>query len=819
MIQPLVSIIIPIYNVENYIDDCLQSVVGQTYRNLEIICINDGAIDNSYKIAEKYARNDARIKIISQENRGLSATRNRGIEIASGKYCYFLDSDDELYDNSIETMLKYMLEFQLDILYFSGDVKYQDDKLRAMLPNENQIWTRNIFLDCVYSGKEYFMKVFEKEPFSSPVQIQFYRMEYLRKNHMTFSEGYIHEDIFFTYKAALYAEKVMAVNDFLYLRRVRKDSIVTKVNSEKNFEGRFTAYFDILLLNAAYENDENNVLENLMNIYLDYAYENAVRVYRQLDRNVKDKIKFKESTKSMLFSEMKKGFGNAVAIPGYGTVLEPKEKIILIGAGKIGQIAADYFGKHRIAFFADNDEAKWGKEFCEAVIQPVETLKEYEKDFDFVICSNHDDEIATQLRDMGISHFYNFKRGSVYELERFLTIHKARQYQNIALYGTGKDAERVWNDLKCIDLIQLKCVIDKDDSTLIGKEWNGFIVNRLEDVSDKVDCIMVASNRYHMAISARLMRQKNVQWDVLDPFQLQSYNKRNMLVINNYEKPGMEALTEEIYNSRSYNRKKDFEAISEYVDELEQMEKIPLFGHVEIETINRCNGTCSFCPVNRNDDPRKLHKMSDELFEKIILELEDLDYKGRIAPFSNNEPFLDSKIIERTKYMRRHLPKARIHLFTNGTMLTLEKYLEIIDSLDELIIDNYNQELEIIQPVTEIMEYCLSHPALIDKTDIVLRKTEEILSTRGGDAPNRKEKQMYSKVRCALPYRQLIIRPTGEVSLCCNDPLGKCTLGNVQEEKIIDIWYGEKFRKVREALLEGRENLSHCRYCDTFYLN
>lgn len=819
MKRPLVTIIIPVYNTEDYLEECLKSVINQTYRNLEIICIDDGSTDNSHIILERYAHNDSRIKVIHQENKGLSATRNRGIENAIGEYCYFLDSDDALYSFSIEMMIRYMIDFQLDILYFSGDVMYQEENLKALLPNENLIWKRKGFLNHVYLGKEYFMEIFKNGPFPSPVQIQFYKTCFLQKSTLSFSEGYIHEDIFFTYKAALYASKVMAVDDMLYLRRVRKGSIVTKASTEKNFEGRFTAYYDILMLNSVYKSEGNNLLEFLMNKYLDCAYENAARVYRQLGRNMKEKIRFKEGTKNMLFEEMNKGLGNGPLISGYGSVLAQKEKIILIGAGKIGQNAADYFGRHRIAFFADNDVNKIGKEFCGKVIKSVDGLKEYDGNYDFVICSSHDIEIANQLWDMGISRFYNFISGSVYELEKFLTIHKAERYQSIALYGTGKDAVRIYNDLKLIHFIQLKYVIDKDDSNMVGQMWNGFIVNRLEEVDDKVDCIIVASNRYHMAISMRLIRQKNIQWDVLDPFQLQSYNKKNMLVINNYEKQGIEALTEEIYNMRSSSREKDFDAIREYVNEIERMEKIPLFGHVEIETINRCNGVCSFCPVNRNDDPRILHKMSDELFQKIILELEDLDYQGRIAPFSNNEPFLDSKIIDRTKYIRKHLPKARIHLFTNGTMLTLEKYLEIIDSLDELIIDNYNQELEVIRPVTEIMEYCLSHPTLIEKTDIVLRKTEEILSTRGGDAPNRKIKQMYSKVRCALPYRQFIIRPTGEVSLCCNDPLGRCTMGNVQEEKIIDIWYGEKFRQVREALLEGRGNFTHCKFCDTFYLN
>ena len=819
MRQPLVSVIIPIHNVESYIDECLKSVVEQTYQNMEIVCIDDGSTDDSLIILKKYAQKDPRIKILSQENKGLSATRNIGLENASGTYCYFLDSDDMLYTFSVEVMVRYMMEFQLDILYFSGDVIYNEEELREMLPNENRIWMRNSFLDHVYSGKEYFIKVFGNGLFPSPVQIQFYRTGYLRKNGLSFSEGYIHEDIFFSYKAALYAESVMAVKDFLYIRRVRKDSIVTRKSDERNFEGRFTAFYDILLLNAMYRSDGDFLLESCMERYLDCAYGNLVRIYNQLDKDEKTRIRFIERTKSMLYAKMKKGLERKMIISGYGTVRLQKEMIILIGAGKIGQEAAEYFGKHKVLFFADNDANKRGKQLCGIEIKAVEDLEKYENCCDFVICSSHDYEIADQLQGMGISSFYNFKKKSVYELEKFLTKHDVGKYKNIALYGTGKDALRIHDDLKYIDFIDLKYVIDNDESALIGQNWNGFVVKRLNAVSEQTDCIIVASNRYHMAISARLLRHKNAQWDILDPFELQSYNMKNVLVVNNYEKPGMEALTEEIYNMRSSNRERDFDAIYEYVNEVEQMDKIPLFGHVEIETINRCNGICSFCPVNRNDDPRTLHKMSDELFEKIISELEELDYSGRISPFSNNEPFLDTKIIERTKYMRRHLPKARIHLFTNGTMLSLKKYLEIIDFLDELIIDNYNQELKVIKPVADIMEYCLSHSALIEKTDIVLRKPNEILSTRGGDAPNRKIKKMYSKVRCALPYRQFIIRPTGEVSLCCNDPLGKYTMGNVKEEKMVDIWYGDRFREVREMLKKGRENVPHCRFCDTFYLN
>ena len=116
------------------------------------------------------------------------------------------------------------------------------------------------------------------------------------------------------------------------------------------------------------------------------------------------------------------------------------------------------------------------------------------------------------------------------------------------------------------------------------------------------------------------------------------------------------------------------------------------------------------------------------------------------------------------------------------------------------------------------MEYCELHPELKEKVTIVLRKANEILSTRGGDAPNRKYLVSYGEATCALPYKQMIVRPDGKVSLCCNDPLGKNTLGDLSKESILDVWYGEKFNEVRDALNRGRKNLEHCIYCDVFNL-
>ncbi len=290
------------------------------------------------------------------------------------------------------------------------------------------------------------------------------------------------------------------------------------------------------------------------------------------------------------------------------------------------------------------------------------------------------------------------------------------------------------------------------------------------------------------------------------------FYETNELIVNPYI-VNEAAQTEQQWSTKpqlDYSRQEVFHAVENLY------KNQPLFNHIEIETINRCNGNCSFCPVNHNVDPREKAVMSEGMFYSIVQQLEEIQYAGRFTTFSNNEPLLDDRIIAFNKYARMHLPKARMHLFTNGTLLTIEKFIALTEILDELIIDNYQQELKLIKPCLEIQEYCENHPELLSKVTIVLRKPNEILTTRGGDAPNRKDLIEYPNDRCILPFKQLIIRPTGDVSLCCNDATGRFTLGNVAEESLLDIWYGPKFQMVRKCLYDGRENWGNCKYCDTF---
>ncbi|MBE5865469.1 MAG: radical SAM protein [Lachnospiraceae bacterium] len=380
--------------------------------------------------------------------------------------------------------------------------------------------------------------------------------------------------------------------------------------------------------------------------------------------------------------------------------------------------------------------------------------------------------------------------------------------EQVILFGTGRYGQMAY---QIYGKDAIAYYID-NDSKKVGTEVNGINVRAVDDA-------VLDSNKYRIilcSIHYELMEQQLHQlgytnYEIFS--ELKRFYPSTEFIYNPYEKSSERDLIEEDFIEKS-NNSKMIDTINYRTDLLYTESKV--FDHVEIETINRCNGVCDFCPVSKNHDTREFHKMSRKLFERIIDQLAEINYSGRIALFSNNEPFLDEDIISKNKYTREKLPNAYIHLWTNGTLLTVEKFVDIIQYLDELIIDNYQQELRLIKPCEQIVAYCEEHPELKKKVTIVLRKPHEIMTTRGGDAPNREKMVSYPHVKCPLPFKQLIVRPDGKVSLCCNDPLGKDTLGDLSKETVLEVWNGDKFKLVRECIHKGRGYWKHCEFCDLF---
>lgn len=173
---------------------------------------------------------------------------------------------------------------------------------------------------------------------------------------------------------------------------------------------------------------------------------------------------------------------------------------------------------------------------------------------------------------------------------------------------------------------------------------------------------------------------------------------------------------------------------------------------ISIETINRCNSTCSFCPANRKEDRRPFAKMEEGLFHKIIHELEEAAYDGYLNLYVNNEPFMDTRIEEWYRYAKEHLPKAKMLLYTNGTLMTSDRFRKIIPYIDKMIINNYTENYKIHDNIQKIIELVKAKKKYWNKDITVqIRFIQEILTNRAGGGSEqsenkRKRKNMYHAV-------------------------------------------------------------------------
>ena len=223
MEKDLISVIVPVYNVEKYLEECVNSIINQTYKNLEIILVDDGSKDNSSKMCDELAKKDSRIKVIHKENGGISDVRNVGIENSRGKYIQFIDSDDFMEDNMIETLYKDILENEADVsmcsyYLFKDGVKTTDATYKKEIYNKEQI-LKEILLD--ERVRSYLWnKLFKKSLFSG----------------IYFPKGKVFEDIYVIPFIFEKSNKVVFNNIPLYYYRQREGSILHKQTNELRLE-------------------------------------------------------------------------------------------------------------------------------------------------------------------------------------------------------------------------------------------------------------------------------------------------------------------------------------------------------------------------------------------------------------------------------------------------------------------------------------------------------------------------------------------------------------------------------------------------------
>lgn len=267
-----VSIIIPIYNVEKYLRQCLDTVYSIKNIKKEIILVNDSSPDNSYKIIEEYQKKyEEETVVINRKNGGLSAARNSGLEVAKGEYISFIDSDDYIDPLKFEEVFKKGKKLNLDIIIGRAK-KIWSDKNK----NEEKLEVPNEFVDIdIIKGEKYLRKSLYHRKHRVEVWDDFYKREFLLKNDLKFIEGILHEDVPFTFKAFILAQKVKFFDIDFYYYRQREGSIMSTLN-EKSFTSRL--YF-IEKLVEFFNEKEINKKE-----YNDYLGNHLWNIYKQLKK-------------------------------------------------------------------------------------------------------------------------------------------------------------------------------------------------------------------------------------------------------------------------------------------------------------------------------------------------------------------------------------------------------------------------------------------------------------------------------------------------------------------------------------------------------
>ncbi len=219
------SIIIPVYNVEPYLRDCLNSIVAQSYHDYEVICVNDGSTDGSLAILLEYESKYANIVVIDSLNGGTASARNKGLEVAQGDYIWFVDSDDWIEKDALQLLNDKLTDKTLDVLCFNGKLKYEED---------GRIEQDSGFEENLLSGWEYYNKyaLIKRKFHFVCVVLRLYRREFLIQNGLYFKNGVSFEDNLWIPVVFYYAQTIRSISAVLYTYRIRQGSKMHTVNEK-----------------------------------------------------------------------------------------------------------------------------------------------------------------------------------------------------------------------------------------------------------------------------------------------------------------------------------------------------------------------------------------------------------------------------------------------------------------------------------------------------------------------------------------------------------------------------------------------------------
>lgn len=269
------SIIVPIYNVQNYLKHCVESIIMQSFGNIEIILVNDGSPDKCPLICEEYAKKDSRIQVIHKINGGLSDARNSGLEIAKGEYIIFVDSDDYIESDACE-IFKDLIDSNDDIDIIAANIrtKYKSKIVMEMYA-DNQ-------MDILSNGSDFLKFQLKNHKMYMSSCRNIYKRKFLINNQLYFKVGILHEDEQWTPRVFLLAKTVIRTKYAHYNRVLSENSITRQKNKTKNALDLISTCNELKII---YEGIRDEELKNLLIDYLVMLYLNAFYSGKLIGKN------------------------------------------------------------------------------------------------------------------------------------------------------------------------------------------------------------------------------------------------------------------------------------------------------------------------------------------------------------------------------------------------------------------------------------------------------------------------------------------------------------------------------------------------------
>lgn len=281
-----VSVIIPVYNVEKYLRECIDSVINNTLTDIEIICVDDGSTDNSSQILKEYAHKESRIVVIHKENGGLSSARNAGMDVAQGEYILFLDSDDYIEPRALEYLYAESKKDNLDQMFFGAKSFYDyGNGIKNKYNNYDSYYTRKAAYDGVMTGRKMFAIMSENAEYKPSACLQINKRVFLNENKIRFIEGIIYEDNPFTLECLSLSQRVRYENINLYNRRLRENSIITTSSGAISSFNYYVIVKAFEKLALKYNFNSDKVFYRAFLLQLERVYKSSRNFVKDLSNN------------------------------------------------------------------------------------------------------------------------------------------------------------------------------------------------------------------------------------------------------------------------------------------------------------------------------------------------------------------------------------------------------------------------------------------------------------------------------------------------------------------------------------------------------